>query len=608
VPETDTKATSGAIAAIAGVALSLLGFWALASIPRTPYEFTYLNPVGGTAFWPLPFAPINGFTPEQLSSHVARLLFLLPACVSLGIAFARVTISRRSPPTAVIIPLAGVAITAVIGLLVIRSVPLQDDDATYLMQADFLARGTIADASHPLSVTFPEPFTVFSRSGLTGMYLFGTPLVLALGRPLHLPWLGPLALVGLTVYAAHKAAARAGDVTVAWIGAGLLAVSPMLTFTSATPISQPAVLAGLALAILGLATGRWTGGILVGSGLGFALAARPQIAVPAGAVLVLLYAWKDRRLLAGMLLAALPWIVAVALYDHAITGSFLQLPRNAYTGELEKFGFGVVLRHYNHTPLRALALVGVTLVRLNGWALGWPLSLAGPLLWIAQGRPHRGIVGPWASVALATFVIQAGYASIGTSETGPIYHFTALPFIAFSTAAALRGAAGRSWGRWTQAAALASLVIGTTSFYVEHGLRLSRLTHAIEGPRRSLTLETPSLLFEDVWGNRPQYGWVFGIPFRDRSDTAPVVRYPRPPKHQELSALVARWHDRRCAYLWFDARAWTYRVNPCEEIDAVDRARGNVENPTAVGAEVNGQPWFANGGWKKAFPYLPLTR
>jgi len=594
-----------AIAAIGTVVFSWLGFRALASIPRTPHEFVYLDPVGGSSFWPLPFAPSNGFTPEQLSSHVARLLFLLPACVCFGVAFARVVISRR-PPSPAIIPVAGIAITAVITLFVIRGVPLQDDDATYLMQADLLSRGHLADSSHPLSLAFPEPFTVFSRAGMTGMYLFGTPLVIALGLPLHMPWLGQLALVGLTLYAAYRAAARAGDVIVAWIGAALLAVSPMLTFTSATPISQPAVLAGIAVAILGLATGGWTGGALAGSGLGFALAARPQTALPAGLVLVAMYAWKDRRLLGGMIVAALPWLVAVAAYDHAITGSFLQLPRNAYAGELEKFGFGTVLRSYEHTPLKALALAGVTLVRMNGWALGWPLSLAGPILWIVQGRPHRAIVGPWASVAVATFLVQAGYASIGTSETGPIYHYAALPFITFSTAAALHAARARSWGRWVQATAVASLVIGTTSFYVEHALRLSRLTHAIEGPRRSLALETPGVLFEDVWGDRPQYGWVFGVPFRERTGSAAVVRYPRPPKHQQLNALIARWPDRRCEYLWFDARAWKYRFSPCGDIEAIDRARGSTENPMVHGAEVNGQPWFANGGWKSAFPYLPL--
>jgi hypothetical protein len=112
-----------------------------------------------------------------------------------------------------------------------------------------------------------------------------------------------------------------------------------------------------------------------------------------------------------------------------------------------------------------------------------------------------------------------------------------------------------------------------------------------------------------VWGDRPQYGWVFGIPFRDRSADAPVVRYPRPPKHQQLNALIARWDDRRCEYLWFEEIGWEYHLSPCSEIETIDRRRsGSSVNPMVAGAELNGQPWFADGGWKKAFPYLPLGK
>jgi len=42
---------------------------------------------------------------------------------------------------------------------------------------------------------------------------------------------------------AHRAAARAGEYSVAWLGTFLLAVSPMLTFTSATSLSQEPSLA-----------------------------------------------------------------------------------------------------------------------------------------------------------------------------------------------------------------------------------------------------------------------------------------------------------------------------------------------------------------------------
>jgi hypothetical protein len=604
---TRSVGTGRVVAALAGLTLGALGLWALASIPRGPLEFSYRNPIGGNAWWPLPFAPANGFTPEQLSSHVARALFLFPACVLLGFAFQHLRPRRTTPPSSSLVVLVGTLLTAAIAAFVIRGVPLQDDEATYLMQADLFTRGLVADPTYPASAAFDEPFTIFTSTGMSGMYLFGTPMVLAVGLPFGLPWLGQLAMVALAIWAAFRAAARA-DESVAWLGSVLLALSPMLTFTSAGFLSQPPALAGVAVAILGLQVGSWRGGALVGTGLGFAFAARPQTAGPAGVVLLALYGWRDRRLLAGTVLAGLPWVFAVGLYDHAIMGTPWQLPRAAYVGEMEAFGFGKAVRDYEHTPLKAAALAAVALVRLNGWALGWPISLAGPALWFALGRPHSAVVGPWGAVTCATFLFQAGYAFIGTSETGAIYHYAALPFFAFSTAAALREAGSRWWGGWVRAAAVASVLLGTTTFYVEHALRLSRLAAAIEGPRHSLDLELPAVVFEDVWGARPQAGWVFGIPFRERSPSAPVVRYPRPTRAEPLQHLMERWKDRQCNYLWYDWPSSQYRLSPCSEMSA--RApRGNdarAVTDTHSVLRAKGREGLENGGWKQAFPYLRL--
>lgn len=596
------------LAALAGTALGGYGLWALASIPRGLREFRYQNPTGGNSLWPLPFAPMNGFTPEQLSSHVARALFLFPACLLLGFAFQHLRLRRRADPPATVVVLLGTLLTAAIIAFVIRGVPLQDDEATYLMQAELLTRGLVADPTYPTSAAFQEPFTIFTRAGMSGMYLFGTPMVLALGLPWGLPWLGQLALVALTLWCAFRGAARAGQYSVAWLGTLLLATSPMLTFTSAGFLSQVPGLAGVTLAVLGLGVGGWRGGALMGTGLGFAFAARPQMAGPAGLALLAVYAWRDRRLLAGLLLAGLPWVLAVGLYDQAVTGSPWHLPRSAYAGEMEAYGFGIVIRHYIHTPIRAAALAGVVLVRLNGWALGWPMSLAGPALWLALGRPQRAIVGPWGAVALATFLYQAGYALIGTSETGAIYHYAALPFFAFSTAAALREAGSRRWGAWAQSVALASALLGTTTFYVEHTLRLSWLATTIEGPRRSLKLELPALVFEEVWQARPQTGWVFGIPFRERSPSSPIVRYPRPTRAARLEYLTERWEGRPCSYLWYDWQTSEYRLSPCSEIGAHDHAFDDSRRGAGYRRperRADGRPWFEDGGWKEAFPYLP---
>jgi anti-anti-sigma regulatory factor len=122
--------------------------------------------------------------------------------------------------------------------------------------------------------------------------------------------------------------------------------------------------------------------VLLGTGLGFAFAARPQVAGPAGVALAF-YAWRDRRLLAGAALAAMPWLAGVAAYDYLITGNALHLPRFAYAGELESYGFGTVLRHYHHTPFKALVLAGVVL----GVALSFGLLIH------RLDHPHVALLG-----------------------------------------------------------------------------------------------------------------------------------------------------------------------------------------------------------------------
>ena len=539
----------------------------LISIPRAG-EFQYQNPPGGNGFWPLPYAPLNGFTPQQLSSHLARAVLLFPACLLIGFAIRRWPLPRFENQSAAWPILGGAVVTIVIAVFVLRGVPLQDDDATYLMQAELLTRGLAADPAYPPSLRFDEPFTIFTRAGMSGMYLFGTPAVLALGLLIRAPWLGQVLLLVLTLWCVHRAVRRDSDARVALVATLLLALSPMLTFTSATFLSQPAGLAGVAVAVLGARVGGWRGGLLLGTGIGIAFVARPQMAAPAGIALALLYAWRDRRLIAAAIAAGAPWLIAVALYDKAVTGDALHLPRFMYTGELEQYGFGTVLRHYSHTPLKAAALAGVVLVRLNGWALGWPMSLAGSILWFAIGRPYAAVVTPWAAVAAITFLYQAGYPAVGTSETGAIYHYAALPFFVVASAAALCGLDSRRWGQWARATALMSIILGTTTFYIEHAARLSRLSTAIEGPRRSLSLQLPALLFEEPWDERPQDGWVFGIPFRERSPSAPVVRFPRTNNPAQLRALRKHWPDRHCFFLSYDWHRAQYALVGCEQIAA----------------------------------------
>jgi hypothetical protein len=310
--------------------------------------------------------------------------------------------------------------------------------------------------------------------------------------------------------------------------------------------------------------------------------------------------WEPRRFLAA-LVAGAPFLLSVLAYDRALTGNPLLLPWFISNGERMGFGYptGGPL-HY--TPLKGLGQLGIALVRLNGWGLGWPVSLAGPVLYFFFGRPRWRWVKPWALVALTTFVFQYFYYTIGSSETGPRYHYAALPFVAFTTAAVLE----RLWATRLEAIArgvlLASLVAGTGSFLVEHALRLHRLSDAIVAPYQGLGLPARALLIVDIAPHYPNVGWTFGVPFRTRRQTDAVVVYPDAGQDQRRY-LRALWSDRPCYYLTLDAREQRTlgRCDDAERLKAEQIAR-DATGPRWVKA-VDTQPPRLN--WRDAFRWVP---
>jgi hypothetical protein len=575
-----------------GALFAAIGFWALSTI-HGANEFRYAG------VWPLaeplPFAAMSGFTPWQLSSHLARLLWLTPAVL-----FAAMTLARahgrlgRVPLWAI----AAGSVAVMLGIaLLLHGTPLHDDDATYLMQAAPLSQGHLFAPPVPRNAWWGEPFTVFTRGATTGKYLFGEPLLLAPGLLLGFPLLGPLLAAFFTVLAMHRQSRAHVEEPVALLATALFAFSPALLFTSSTALSEVPALLGVALAVLGLSRAPTWGGALSGIGLGLALVTRPQVAVPAGVAILLAGPREPRRLL-GMALGAVPFVESVFIYDRILTGHALTLPWFLSGGET--MGFGHPTRTaYTFTPWKAAGQVLVALVRLNGWGLGWPVSLAGPVAWFALGRPRWEWLRPWAWVAALTFAFQFFYYTIGPSETGPLYHYPAVPFVALSTAAAVEALWRTRWAAVTTGLLLASAAIGTGSFLVEHALRLNRLARAIRAPYEGLAIQTPALLVVDLSPHYPVNGWVFGVLERTRRDRDPRVDYPYDSPEQ-LAYLRSRWPMRRCYFLTLEAggsrhvgscdgaqgmhEQWIARENrPFGWVDAVDERRPAVRWQEAFG-------------------------
>jgi hypothetical protein len=594
----------------AGLGLLAWAFWGLAfGIPHGPREFTY--PI--SLAWPPLFSGMNGFTPEQLSSHVLRVLVLGGAvsCMAVAVTGLRApSVPHGQLPLARLVVLGSLLLATVAWGLILRGTPLQDDESTYLYQAHQLAQLRLAD---PLEhESFAEPFTIFTPLGATGKYLFGLPLLLVPGVLVGLPQLGVFAALVVALWAFYRwlglvAPQQQRLRLLALAGLGL---SPAFTLTSATMTSQTPALAACLLAAWGLGTRSARGELLAGLALGFAFTVRLQFALPVGVALVLAQTGLRPAAWLRVVLGALPWLLAVFIYDTALMGAPLKLPWDGYA-ITEHYGFGRPQGpqgSYEHTPWRALVLAGIALVRLNGWGLGWPLSLAGPVLWFGLGRPSRALVTPWAWVALATFLFQAGYYSLGPSETGAAYHFACLPFIAAATAASLEALQGHRLGSYALSWALVATVLGTGSFYVEQADRLFREARAISGPRDELEaeLETDALVVEDFL--LPAPAWVFGPPRRDRRPDSPVVYYPRSAVHALLKD-PARFAKRRCVFLWFDWVEGQYRHSSCADFDRIVEKNDPAfeanrwRQPQYLAPH---RPWFADGHWREAFAWLPF--
>ncbi len=550
--------------------------WLEGLLPRGPQEFAYFPYMTE----PLPFAPMRGFTFEQLARHLGRTFLLGPALLLLAFAAARLWRLRPPGPEArrrLLIAAAGVSLglTALVMTVVLRGRAIVDDELVYRQQAEILASGRLAEDTVP--TWGGEVFTVWTRVGATGKYLFGEPLVQVAGAILGLPALLHLLLAPLALWAWYRSLRFETGAEVATWATVLLAASPMFILTNALALSHTTTLTCLTLAGLGHQWARRdrpvAGAALTGMALGFGLAVRPQVIVPFGLVVglaTLIRLARRRRWLALVTLIACGcfWLLLIAAYNKTLTGSALTLPWFLIEPG-ERFGFGFVgAVAFFHTPWTAVENLLVTAVRFNGWWLGWPLSLGLIGAWLALGRPRAG-AQPWLTGGAALILFNAFYYSPGVSDTGPVYYFELLlPAAIIGAHAVVRGL--ERWPRAATALLLVHFAAGTTSFLLENVARLDRLVTAIHGPVEAAMekIEPPALLIhENHWRESTRFGWVWSFPKRFRSDRAPVVTLPRGPA-STLPGILRRYRGRAC---------WYYRLDPEDRQPELKRCRNARE-------------------------------
>ncbi len=561
----DGRAAAGLLLLLALLFAAIYG-WLEGLLPRGPQEFAYFPFMTD----PLPFAPMRGFTFEQLARHVGRTFVLGSGLLCLSGAAAMIW--KLKPPAAqlrrsLMIVAVGFSLllTALVMAKVLAGRAIVDDELVYRQQAELLGSGRLAETTVP-----PwgwEQFTIWAQLpsgefGATGKYLFGEPLIQILGTWLGLPALLHLLLAPIALWAWYRVVETDAGTDVAFWATILVAVSPMFILTNALGLSHTTTLTCLILAGLGL---QWAdgqrpiaGALLCGGALGFGLTVRPQVVVPMGMVLGLtaLYRLVRRRHVGGvaaLIASGSFWLVLIAFYNRMLSGSFLKLPWYLFQ-PIERFGFGHVGGvDFDYTLWGAVENLLVTAVRFNGWWLGWPLSLGLVLAWLVLGRPRQG-VSLWLLGGAAIILLNVPYYSPGISETGPIYYFELLLPAAILGGHAIARAQAR-WPRATTALLLVHFAFGTTSFLWENVARLDRLVTTIHARVDAALeqIEPPALLIhENHWGESMRFGWVWSFPKRFRSDHDPIVTYPRG-MPRFMPALIERYKDRDC---------WYYRLQP----------------------------------------------
>lgn len=565
------------LALAGGIVLSALYFAWLIAEPRGVFEFGYA-PFGPE---PLPYSPMRGFTYEQLWGHVARAALLGPGLLLTSVGLSRLrqwNYVISSGRLAAIASASSLAVTAVVMLGVLRGRAIADDELTYRMQATFFGEGRLGDAT--LGFTPPDFLTIGTLRGYTGKYLPGEGLVQLPGLLLGVPALAHLALLALTLWCWHRAVALRADRRFADIATAALALSPMVTLTAATGLSETTSLCAVAVAALGLEWSRgarpYAGALLVALGVGYGLATRLQSLVPVGVVLVPAAAWGllQRRHFGALALLGTALGASVAglgWYNRALSGSATTLPWYLQCA-IEHYGFGPVWRYdaFTHTPWTALENLGVVLTRLNAWWLGFPLSLGvlGLALW-QKCFERRWAV--WYSVALSIVAFEFLYYSPGASDTGSLYHHE-LVLPGSLVAAGAVNALLRRFPTFGPTLLAVHLALGTVPFVGEQSLRLARLVAAIHGDSDAALARVtpPAIVFHEL--RQSEYlmvGWALdSFPRRNRGRSEPVVTFPNVPETLRARVL-AEYPGRACWYYRRDPDTAAARIVPCAEAVAL---------------------------------------
>jgi hypothetical protein len=386
---------------------------------------------------------------------------------------------------------------------VLLRTPICDDESTYVFITQTLLRGRLVNPSPGDIEFFRNQFIILDANTWWGKYPIGHPLLLAAGELVGLRHLVVPIVTCIAFAVTYQVGKRAFDVKTALFAAALLLLSPQFVFSGATHLSQPA-------SCLFMLLGMWSllklddgakpqFAALAGAALGFGVLVRPlpgALFVVAAALYVAfgLSVPLRRRvlLLAAGVVPVLGFAAIFLLINRAQTGSIAETGYSAFHGFT---GFDV------GANAKLAGSIWGNLLRLNFWALGWPLLFVFPLF--ARGPRVRLL---WLFIA-AALVYRVIVPKTVVATTGPVYLLEIVPLVCLLVASGLihlrdllRDHGLVTAARFCPSFALASIIVSLTCFVPVHIRRIheSSENHArVENALESQSA-TPALVFADA--------------------------------------------------------------------------------------------------------------
>ena len=330
--------------------------------------------------------------------------------------------------------------------LILRGAPRIIDSTAYWLASRLFASGHLVLATEGPASSYRGRFLLETTPGsFAVIFPPGYPALLSGFQLLHAPWvLGPLlaaALAVLTARLAARLAPAAHRTSAMVVAAGLSLASGAVRYHTADTMAHGLVMVAAAAAILCILheDRAWLAGVCLG------LVVTTRFASAVALTPVLFWLAGHRRAWA-LVLGAAPLLVALGVYQHAVTGSAFVSPQSLYYLRADapagcfRYGFGAstgcdfehgafVHAHLPDHVYGAWAAFGVTTRRLRLHALDVanfePLALL-VLVGMARVRPRVVALYPlFVVLAYAPFYFDGNYPGGGArffSDALPVEH------------------------------------------------------------------------------------------------------------------------------------------------------------------------------------------